>query len=290
MAEGKRYFWLRLHDDFFDSLRIKKLRRMAGGDTYTIIYLKMQLKAIKTEGVLRFTGLEEDFASELALDLDESVDDVRVTLAFLQNCGLIECSDSVNFFLPYAVANTGSETSAAKRMREMRQKDTQCIEESSSSVTSANNVRTMCEQCYGEIEKKIDIEKEKRRDIDRDIDREEIEIENRGLGEGADAPSPPSEKPAKPKPVRHKHGHYDNVLLSDEQFEKLKTEFPNDWNERIEKLSAYIASTGKSYKDHLATIRNWDRMEKEREKKERDRKGYDGTNVFLAIGKEEGWL
>ena len=37
MAEAKRYYWLRFRDDFFDSKRIKKLRRMAGGDTYVII-------------------------------------------------------------------------------------------------------------------------------------------------------------------------------------------------------------------------------------------------------------
>lgn len=63
------------------------------------------------------------------------------------------------------------------------------------------------------------------------------------------------------KPVRHKFGEYKNVLLSDEDVEKLKTEFPTDWVARIENLSSYIASTGKKYKNHLATIRNWARKE-----------------------------
>ena len=62
-------------------------------------------------------------------------------------------------------------------------------------------------------------------------------------------------------PVRHKYGEYKNVLLSDEDMEKLKNEFPVDYMERIERLSGYIASTGKSYKNHLATIRNWARKE-----------------------------
>lgn len=57
--------------------------------------------------------------------------------------------------------------------------------------------------------------------------------------------------------IRHKYGEYKNVLLSDEQMEKLKAEFPNDYQERIERLSEYCASTGKSYKNYLATIRNW---------------------------------
>lgn len=149
--EGKRYYWLRLHDDFFSSVRIKKLRRMAGGDTYVIIYLKMQLKAMKTEGVLSWNGYEQDFVDELALDLDEEPDNVRVTLAYLLSCGLAESEDKINFFLPYAVENVGSETSAAERMRQMRKR---------------NNVTPMLQERYGEKE----IEKEKEietRDRDR---------------------------------------------------------------------------------------------------------------------------
>lgn len=63
------------------------------------------------------------------------------------------------------------------------------------------------------------------------------------------------------KPVLHKYGEYKNVLLSDKDIEKLQAEFPTDYQERIERLSGYIASTGKSYKNHLATIRNWARKE-----------------------------
>lgn len=66
------------------------------------------------------------------------------------------------------------------------------------------------------------------------------------------------------KPIRHKYGEYGNVLLSDDDLEKLKAEFPHDWQDRIENLSAYIASTGKSYKNHLATIRNWARKDQQR--------------------------
>lgn len=64
------------------------------------------------------------------------------------------------------------------------------------------------------------------------------------------------------KEVRHKYGAYNNVLLSDTDLEKLKTEF-KDYKERIERLSEYIASTGKSYKNHLATIRSWAKKDKQ---------------------------
>ena len=138
MADEKRYYWLKLKEDFFSSKRIKKLRGMAGGDTYMIIYLKMQLLALKTEGILTWTGLEDSFADELALDLNENPDDVAVTLMYLLNTKLAEMQGDTNIFLPWVVENTGSETSAAERMRKMRER---------------NNVTPMLQGCYGEIEK-----------------------------------------------------------------------------------------------------------------------------------------
>ena len=63
---------------------------------------------------------------------------------------------------------------------------------------------------------------------------------------------------------RHKYGQYKNVLLSDGEVEKLKTEFPLDWQDRIERVSEYCASKGVTYKNYLATIRAWARKDKPR--------------------------
>lgn len=93
------------------------------------------------------------------------------------------------------------------------------------------------------------------------------------------------EEAAPPKPSRHKYGMYENVLFTDEEYQKLTEEFPHDYTERIERLSEYIASTGKKYKSHLATIRSWAR--KETETKPRNGKQKNG-NVFLEIAQEEG--
>ena len=70
------------------------------------------------------------------------------------------------------------------------------------------------------------------------------------------------EEAAPPKSTRHKYGSYKNVLLTDEDYAKLQQEFPHDYTDRIERLSEYMASTGKSYKNHLATIRNWAKRDK----------------------------
>ena len=155
MAE-KRYYWLKLQEDFFSSKRIKKLRKIAGGDTYTIIYLKMQLLSIRSGGVLKYTGLESSFAEELALDIDEDVENVAVTLQFLLSCGLIETSDNIEYLLPFAVLNTGSEGSSAKRVREYRERH--------KALPSNNGVTQVKQICYGE--KEIEIDKDKDIDID----------------------------------------------------------------------------------------------------------------------------
>ena len=77
---------------------------------------------------------------------------------------------------------------------------------------------------------------------------------------GEDISDSDEPKPPKSKPTKHKYGEYNNVLLTDDELQKLKTEY-SDYEERIERLSSYVASTGKSYKSHYATIRNWARKE-----------------------------
>ena len=68
----------------------------------------------------------------------------------------------------------------------------------------------------------------------------------------------------KVKAIRHKYGEYQNVLLTDEDYAKLKAEFPTEYEALIERLSAYMASTGRAYKNHLATMRNWARRDLEK--------------------------
>ena len=163
----KRYYWLKLADDFFTSKRIKKLRSLAGGDTYTIIYLKMQLKALKTEGYLYFDGIMENFAEELALDIDESPENVKVTIQYLLSVGLMECSEDGNeFCLPYTQKLIGSETASTQRVRDYRARKKE--QKSLHCNTDETNVKRL-----GNVD--IDIE------IDKDIDKEKDKRESRNF-------------------------------------------------------------------------------------------------------------
>lgn len=94
------------------------------------------------------------------------------------------------------------------------------------------------------------------------------------------------------KEPRHKYGEYSNVLLSDTDMLKLQAEFPTDWEERIERLSSYMESTGKSYKNHLATIRNWARRDRSSKKVSRETssgfdKKIDADYYYQSTGDEE---
>ena len=121
-SQVKRYYWLKMPEDFFASKRIKRLRMMAGGDTYTIIYLKLQLKALKEDGYLYFDNVMGDFVEELALDIDEKPDDVKVTVNYLLSVGLMESSDDGDSLsLPYLRELIGSESVSAQRMRKLRE-------------------------------------------------------------------------------------------------------------------------------------------------------------------------
>lgn len=124
MAE-KRYYWLKLKEDYFNSPKIKKLRKIAGGDTYTIIYLKMQLLSIKNNGIIEFEKIEPTFQEELALKLDEDVENVSVTLAYLQTQGLIDMNENNEFLLLEASNNIGSESESAERVRQFRERENQ---------------------------------------------------------------------------------------------------------------------------------------------------------------------
>ena len=118
---AKKYFWLKLKDDFFRDKRIKKLRKIAGGDTFTIIYLKLQLLSLKNNGTLIYEEIEETLEEELALEIDEDVDNVKVTLAFLFGNGLLEETDQNHYVMTETIQCIGSETASAERVRKHRE-------------------------------------------------------------------------------------------------------------------------------------------------------------------------
>lgn len=148
---AKRYYWLKLPKDFFEDKAIKRLRQIAGGDTYTIIYLKMLLKSMEDDGKLFYEGIEDTICDEIALDINESADDVQVTISYLEKKGLLIVTDS-EVELTRLTEMVGSESAVTERVRKHReaQKLLQC----NASVLQGNTIETKCN-----TEKEKEIEK-----------------------------------------------------------------------------------------------------------------------------------
>ena len=233
MAENRRYYWLKLKEDFFTDKRIKRLRRISGGDTYTIIYLKLLLLSLKNSGKLYYDEVETDFIKELALTIDETEDDVMVTVNYLVAQNLMEIIvENDEYFLTEIPNLIGSETASTRRSRKSRAyRENQKVLQCNTNATLGNLLQ---QNCNTEIEKEIDIELEKE-------------------GERKKQSLPPT-----------LYGEYKNIRLTDEEYQRLTDKLQGHTDTMIEKLSRYIKSSGKIYQDHYVTILNWYEQDKER--------------------------
>jgi len=151
---SKVFYWLKLKKDFFTNKAMKKLRKIAGGDTYTVIYLKLMLSSLNDDGYLYYDGVEPTFSEEVALALDEDAENVKITLSFLESVGLLIDKGENTYFLTQVPCLVGSETDKAEIMRRKRQRER--LENGNNVTAELPNVT----ERYTEIEKEIDKEKE----------------------------------------------------------------------------------------------------------------------------------
>lgn len=159
VVKNKRYYWIQLAQDFFKSKEMKLLRKIAGGDTHTIIYLKMMLISLEDCGHIYYDGLADNLAEEIALVIDENVEDIKITLIFLESKGLLTRKNDRDYFLEQVPEMVGSETASTRRSRKHRE-------------LTALHCNTIATTCNGDID--IDIEK----DIDTEIEIEKDVDEN----------------------------------------------------------------------------------------------------------------
>ncbi|CAM4155272.1 hypothetical protein AT575_06010 [Streptococcus penaeicida] len=160
MAEEKRYWWLQLEHDFFDQKEIRALKRKEHGYILTTIYLELMLKSLKTSGSLFFDGIEDDFISELALEIDEPEDKVAIVFEFLKSKNLLVQVSDDEIQLPSAMTRIGSKTQAAVRKAKQRER-----EKAQSTVTVSEHGVTLSQ--IGHVKKKKEED---------NIEREELEV------------------------------------------------------------------------------------------------------------------
>lgn len=153
VVKNKRYYWIQLAQDFFKSKEMKLLRKIAGGDTHTIIYLKMMLISLEDGGHIYYDGLADNLAEEIALVIDENVEDIKITLIFLESKGLLTKINDRDYFLEQVPEMVGSETASTRRSRKHRE-------------LRGLHCNTIATTCNGDIEIEKDIDTEIEKDVD----------------------------------------------------------------------------------------------------------------------------
>jgi len=149
----KIYFWIKLDENFFKNLAIKNLRRtVSGGDSLVLIYQQMLLSSLPNNGVIYYEGTLQDVAQEIALNLDEKLDDIKLTIDYFQKAGLLQIGDDGSAEMLQVPMLIGQETNWNKYKREKKLEKFQ---------PTSNQVPT-----------EIDIEKEIDKDIEKEIDKD----------------------------------------------------------------------------------------------------------------------
>lgn len=169
--KNKKYYWLKLKEDFFEEDAIAWIEEQEKGKEYCLFYLKLCLKSLKTNGLLiRNVGsmLVPYDAKTLAKITNTDIDTVRVSMDIFTKIGLIQILENGEIFISQLQNMVGSETSKAQLMRNKRQKDKKVIEGGNNVTNSLPSSYSSVENRYTEIEKDTEIDI----DIEKDTEKE----------------------------------------------------------------------------------------------------------------------
>ena len=224
MSDNRKYYYLKLKENYFDDDSIVLLESMQDGVLYSNILLKLYLKSLKHGGRLQ---LDEDIpyaAQMIATITRQQIGTVERALQIFLKLGLVEVLESGTFYMSNIELLIGQSSTEAERKRAARLQN-KALSAPRTNGGHLSDIRPP----------EIEIELEKEIEIKREIEKVRPETGH------------PS----------HTYGHYQNVFLTDEELADLQASFPAVWEQYIEKLSEYMASTGKRYQSHAATIRRW---------------------------------
>ena len=224
MSDNRKYYYLKLKENYFDDDSIVLLESMQDGVLYSNILLKLYLKSLKHGGRLQ---LDEDIpytAQMIATITRQQIGTVERALQIFLKLGLVEVLDSGTFYMSNIELLIGQSSTEAERKRAAR------LQNKALSAPRTNGGH-LSDIRPPEIEIEIELEKE-------------IKIEKEREGETG-------------HPALAAYGRYNNVILTDTELSGLKTELPDKWEYYIDRLSCHIASTGKQYHSHAATIYKW---------------------------------
>ncbi len=124
MAEEKRFFWLKLEESFFDDKIIKYLLAQEEGAKIVNAYLRLQLRSLKTGGLIAYDGIYPTCEEEIAFDLSEELEFIKKVVALLEKCRLVERLENGSIYIIKVSDLVASEGASARRKREQKGKVT----------------------------------------------------------------------------------------------------------------------------------------------------------------------
>lgn len=196
--QNKRYYWLKLKNDFFEGDEINWLEEQENGAVYILFYLKLCLRSLRSDGVLmrRVGKMEIPYDTKKLADITGTpLPAAETAMALLTSAGLVEVQENGALFMPQMEDMTGSETERAAIMRKYRTPKTEKENHSEDSdreieVQSSNhNVITMLPEpnhnvitslpetdhiVDTEIEKELELESETEPEKESDADTESL--------------------------------------------------------------------------------------------------------------------
>ena len=227
MSDNRKYYYLKLKESYFDEDAIVLLESMQDGMLYSNILLKLYLKSLKNGGKLQLDENIPYTAQMIATITRQQVGTVERALQIFMKLGLVEPLQNGALYMSNIELLIGQSSTEGERKRRARR----ALQEQKALPEAVADKRPPygADICPPEIE------------IEKDI---ELEIKREGeIKSGQTARAP--------------FGRYENVFLSEKELAELQTELPGKWEYYIDRLSGYIASTGKNYKNHAATILRW---------------------------------
>ena len=234
--------WIKITTDMFDNRKIRHLRRLPDGNNIVLIWVMLLTMAgrCNSGGMIFLTENIPYTPKMLADELGFEENTVQLALASLERLNMIVANQG---FFSISGWEEYQNIEGMEKIREQTRKLVAAHREKQKLICDSN---VTCNATVTQCNATDKIREDKIR---------EDKIREDNILSDSDESSPT-------KATKHKYGEYNNVLLTDEELDKLKTEY-SDLEERIERLSSYVASTGKKYKSHYATIRNWARKDTE---------------------------
>ncbi|MDD3339504.1 MAG: phage replisome organizer N-terminal domain-containing protein [Lachnospiraceae bacterium] len=228
MSDNRRYFYLKLKESFYNSETMVVLESMQDGLIYSNLLMKMYLMSLKNNGILMLNDHIPHSPQTIATFTRHQIGTVERALKVFIELGLVEILTYGTYYMTDIQMLIGlSSTEGERKKRErMRLQEQNLLPQTVVDICPPIGKVDKCPPIL-ELEKELELKTE--------IERE--------LETGQTAPAP--------------LGRYKNILLSQTELADLKAELPTKWQHYIDRLSEYMASTGKKYQSHLATIRRW---------------------------------